>query len=52
MPEEDRSAKVGGSADRSAIITGDSNTATITITNYYYRESTTVLPIESTLEMY
>ncbi|MGI2906182.1 tetratricopeptide repeat protein, partial [Tolypothrix sp. VBCCA 56010] len=48
MPEEDRSAKVGGSADRSAIITGDSNTATITITNYYYRESTTVLPVEST----
>ena len=48
MTEEDRSAKVGGSADRSAIITGDSNTATITITNYYYRESTTVLPIEST----
>ncbi|WP_199341390.1 hypothetical protein, partial [Scytonema hofmannii] len=48
MPEEDRSAKVGGSADRSAIITGDRNTATITITNYYYRESTTVLPIEST----
>ncbi|NEU71341.1 hypothetical protein PI95_001755, partial [Hassallia byssoidea VB512170] len=47
MPEEDRSAKVGGSADRSAIITGDSNTATITITNYYYRD-TTVVPIEST----
>ncbi|WP_235018506.1 nSTAND1 domain-containing NTPase, partial [Tolypothrix sp. NIES-4075] len=47
MPEEDRSAKVGGSADRSAIITGDSNTATITITNYYYRD-TTVLPVEST----
>jgi hypothetical protein len=44
----DRSAKVGGSADRSAIITGDSNTATITITNYYYRENTTVVPIEST----
>ncbi|MCC5617840.1 hypothetical protein LC605_22685 [Nostoc sp. CHAB 5836] len=48
MTEEDRSAKVGGSADSSAIITGDRNTATITITNYYYRESTTVLPIDST----
>ncbi|MBD0264732.1 MAG: hypothetical protein ICV85_11385, partial [Tolypothrix sp. T3-bin4] len=47
MTEEDRSAKVRGSADRSAIITGDSNTATITITNYYYRD-TTVVPIEST----
>ncbi|WP_017314558.1 tetratricopeptide repeat protein [Mastigocladopsis repens] len=45
---EDRSAKVGGNADRSAIITGDSNTATITITNYYYHENTTVVPIEST----
>ncbi|MBP5973335.1 tetratricopeptide repeat protein [Brasilonema sp. CT11] len=48
MTEEDRSAKVGGSADSSAIITGDSNTATITITNYYYRENTTVVPVEST----
>jgi WD40 repeat protein len=48
MTEENRSAKVGGSADRSAIITGDRNTATITITNYYYRENTTVVPIEST----
>jgi WD40 repeat protein len=48
MTEEDRSAQVGGSADRSAIITGDRNTATITITNYYYRENTTVVPIEST----
>lgn len=49
MTEEDRSAKVGGSADRSAIITGDSNTATITITNHnYYHENTTVIPIEST----
>ncbi len=45
---EDRSALIGGSADRSAIITGDRNTATITITNYYYRENTTVVPIEST----
>ncbi|MGI8500105.1 MAG: tetratricopeptide repeat protein, partial [Hassallia sp.] len=48
MTEEDRSAKVGGSADRSAIITGDSNTATITITNYYYRENTKLVSVEST----
>ncbi|WP_339381167.1 hypothetical protein [Brasilonema sp. UFV-L1] len=48
MTAEDRSAKVGGSADSSAIITGDSNTATITITNYYYRENTTVIPVEYT----
>ena len=46
--EEDRSAKLGGSADTSAIITGDRNTATITITNYYYGEETTVVPTEST----
>jgi hypothetical protein len=48
MTEEDRSAKVGGNADSSVIITGDRNTATITITNYYYRKNTTVLPVEST----
>ncbi len=48
MTAENRSAKVGGSADSSAIITGDSNTATITITNYYYRENTTLIPVEST----
>ena len=48
MTEEDRSAQVGGSADSSAIITGDRNTATITITNYYYRENTTLVPTEST----
>ncbi|MBD2342044.1 hypothetical protein H6G64_34510 [Calothrix sp. FACHB-156] len=48
MTEEDRSANVGGSALSSAIITGDRNTATITITNYYYRENTTVLPVDST----
>ncbi|GJD19254.1 hypothetical protein RIVM261_042100 [Rivularia sp. IAM M-261] len=48
MTEENRSAKVGGSALSSAIITGDRNTATITITNYYYREDTTVLPVDST----
>ena len=48
MTEENRSASLGGSADSSAIQTGDGNTATITITNYYYREQTTVIPIEST----
>ncbi|MFB2897640.1 WD40 repeat domain-containing protein [Aerosakkonemataceae cyanobacterium BLCC-F50] len=48
MGDENRSAKLGGSAQSSAIITGDRNTATITITNYYYRENTTVIPIEST----
>jgi hypothetical protein len=49
MTEENRSVKVGGSADSSAIQTGSGNTATITITNYYYREDTTVVPIESTV---
>ncbi|MEM7715006.1 MAG: tetratricopeptide repeat protein, partial [Cyanobacteria bacterium P01_A01_bin.68] len=48
MTEENRSASLDGSAQSSAIITGDRNTATITITNYYYREQTTVLPVEST----
>lgn len=48
MTEENRSASLGGSADSSAIQTGDGNTATITITNYYYREQTTVIPVEST----
>jgi hypothetical protein len=41
-------AKVGGSADHGATVTGDSNTTTVTITNYYYRENTPVVPIEST----
>jgi hypothetical protein len=48
MTEEDRSVKLRGNADSSVIIPGNSNTATITITNYYYRENTTVVPIEST----
>ncbi len=48
MTEEDRSVKLGGNADSSVIIPGNSNTATITITNYYYRENTTVVPLEST----
>ncbi|BAY01382.1 WD-40 repeat-containing protein [Anabaena cylindrica PCC 7122] len=48
MTGEDHSVKLGGNADSSAIITGDRNTATITITNYYYPESTKVLPVEST----
>lgn len=47
---EDRSAKVSGSADRSAIITGDRNTATISITNYYYRENTSVVAIDTDTE--
>ncbi|MBE9225183.1 WD40 repeat domain-containing protein [Phormidium sp. LEGE 05292] len=49
MGDEDRSAKLKGSANSSAIITGDSNTATITITNYYYRENIPVVPVESTV---
>ena len=49
MTEENRSVKVGESADSSAIQTGTGNTATITITNYYYREDTTVVAIESTI---
>ena len=44
---DNRSAQLGGSADSSAIITGDSNTATITITNYYYREEARVAQFES-----
>ena len=48
MIKEYRNAEVGGNADSSAIITGDRNTATITITNYYYRENTTLLPAKST----
>jgi hypothetical protein len=48
MTEENRSTKVGGNVDSSAIQTGTGNTATITITNYYYRENTTVLPVAST----
>lgn len=46
---DNRSAKLGGSAESSAIITGDRSTATITITNYYgYREAPKVEPVEST----
>ncbi|OKH49811.1 tetratricopeptide repeat protein, partial [Scytonema sp. HK-05] len=48
MTEEDRSVKLGGNADSSVIIPGNSNTATITITNYYYRENTTLFPVEYT----
>lgn len=46
---EDRSAKVSGSADRSAIIIGERNTATISITNYYYRETTAAVPIDTVI---
>ncbi len=49
MPEEDRSVEIGGmDGGVSPIITGDRNTATITITNYYYRKNTTGVPVEST----
>ena len=47
MTEENRSADIGGSADSSAIQTGSGNTANITITNYYYREETRVIPVKS-----
>lgn len=48
MTEENRSASLDGSTESSAIITGDRNTATITNYNYYYRENTTALPVNST----
>ena len=48
MIEEDRSVKVGENADGSIIIPGDRNTATITITNYYYSEDTREKLVEST----
>ncbi|MEA5541488.1 WD40 repeat domain-containing protein [Limnoraphis robusta Tam1] len=46
--EDDRSVTINRDANKSIIIPGDRNTATITITNYYYHESKTVIPIEST----
>ena len=39
---DNRSVKLGGSVGESIIIPGDRNTATITITNYYYREEARV----------
>jgi hypothetical protein len=48
MIEENRSVEIGRDVKESVIIPGNSNTATITITNYYYREQTTVIPVEST----
>ncbi|MFW9264866.1 hypothetical protein [Nostoc sp. CALU 546] len=46
VQEDNHSAKVGGSANSSAIQTGTGNTATITITNYYYREDVREAPVE------
>ncbi len=48
MTQENRSIDIGRDVKESVIIPGNSNTATITITNYYYREDATVIPIEST----
>ncbi|GEM_PF-2938555 len=48
MTEENRSVDIGRDVTKSVIIPGNRNTATITITNYYYREQTTVVPVEST----
>ena len=48
MTEENRSVEISRDVKESVIIPGNSNTATITITNYYYREQTTVIPVEST----
>ncbi|WP_414623221.1 hypothetical protein [Calothrix sp. CCY 0018] len=48
MTEENRSVEIGRDVKESVIIPGNSNTATITITNYYYREQTTVTPVAST----
>ncbi|MEM1394178.1 MAG: hypothetical protein AAGG00_12960 [Cyanobacteria bacterium P01_H01_bin.150] len=48
MTEENRGAEIGRDVKESVIIPGDRNTATITITNYYYCENTTVIPVEST----
>ena len=42
---EDRSIQVGQGISRSNVISGD--LATITITNYYYREDTKVVTVES-----
>ena len=48
MTEDNRSVEIGRDVKESVIIPGDGNTATITITNYYYREDTAVIPVEST----
>ena len=46
--EDDRSVTINRDANKSIIIPGDRNTANITITNYYYREETQIIPVEST----
>ena len=48
MEGDNRSVDIARDVKESVIIPGNSNTATITITNYYYREHTTVTPVEST----
>ncbi len=48
MEGDNRSVDIGRDVKESVIIPGNSNTATITITNYYYREDTQVIPVEST----
>ncbi|MGB6298300.1 MAG: hypothetical protein WBF90_19230 [Rivularia sp. (in: cyanobacteria)] len=48
MTQENRSIDIGRDVKESVIIPGNSNTATITITNYYYREDATLIPCEST----
>jgi hypothetical protein len=48
MTEENRSIDIARDVKESVIIPGNSNTATITITNYYYREDTKVVSVEST----
>ena len=47
MTEENRSVEIGRDVKESVIIPGTNNTANITITNYYYREDTRVVPVES-----
>ena len=48
MTQENRSIDIARDVKESVIIPGNSNTATITITNYYYQEHTKVKPVEST----
>ncbi len=48
MIKENRSVEAGRDVDRSVIIPGNSNTATITNYYYYYREDTQVVSVEPT----
>ena len=47
MTVENRSVEIGRDVKESVIIPGTNNTANITITNYYYREETRVIPVKS-----